>query len=57
MVDGLTAPSRRAEEDVEVLLEPLLTHELGEPPRAESGFLGALDGVGGRAEQLFPRHG
>src|SRR5262245_19243274 len=57
VVDGLAPPSGRAEQDVEVLLEPLLTHELGEAPRAERRLLGALDRVRGRAEQLFPRHG
>jgi hypothetical protein len=57
VVDGLAALSRRAEEDVEVLLETLLTHELGEQSWAEGGLLGALDRIGGRAEQLLPRHG
>ena len=57
MVDGLAASARRTEQDVEVLLEPLLAHELVEAPRAERGLLGALDRVGSRAEQLLSRHG
>src|SRR5262249_32406849 len=50
VVDGLAALPRRAEEDVEVLFETLLPHELGEAPRAERVLLGALGRVGGRAE-------
>ena len=57
MVDRLSPLSRRAEQDLEMLLQAFLAHELVEPPGAERGLLGPLDRVGGRAEQLLPRHG
>ena len=56
MVDGLPALARRGEQDLEVLLQPLLAHELLQAARAQRGLLGPLDRVGARAEQLLPRH-
>ena len=56
MVDRLPALARRGEEDLEVLLQALLAHELVQAARAQRGLLGPLDRVGARAEQLLPRH-
>ncbi len=56
MVDRLPALARRGEEDLEVLFQALLAHELVQAARAQRGLLGPLDRVGARAEQLLPRH-
>ena len=38
MIDGLAAPPRRLDHDLQVLLELGLADELGEAPRPEAGL-------------------
>src|SRR3954453_7972141 len=52
MVGGLAATAGRFQHDAEGLLEPLLTYELGQPPRPERAFLSRLQRVGGRGQDL-----
>ena len=56
MVDGLAALARRAEQDVEVLLEPRLADELVEPARPQRRLLRGLDRIRARPQQLLPAH-
>ena len=56
VVDGLAALAGRPQHDLEVLLEPGLTDELGQPPRPQRGLLRRLDRVGLGAQQLVAGH-
>ena len=48
VVDGLAALARRAEQDVEVLLQPRLADELGEPARPQRRLLRRLHRIRAR---------
>ena len=52
VVGRLPATTRRAEEDLELLLQPRLADELVESPGPEGDLLGLLDRIGRRAHQL-----
>src|SRR5581483_6195525 len=57
VVERLAARACRRERDLELLLDPLLPHELREPPRAQGHVEGLLAGVLEHAgEQLASRH-
>jgi hypothetical protein len=56
VVDGLAARSRRAQHDLEVLLEARLADEVVEAARAEARLLGDLHRIRRGREQFISRH-
>ena len=53
VVDGLAASHRGPDHDLEVLLQPGLADELGEPARPQRRLLGRLHRIRVRAQQLL----